>query len=216
MEITAERKGGWCLFNFGSGIRLRFELIIPDKYNAYVSSSGGDIQLKDLTGNIELKTSGGDVAVRNTNGELKVGTSGGDISLDNNSGDITLKTSGGDIQTHSFSGNIYASSSGGDVTLQGSDGTVEASSSGGEVTLDYTGDNKGIKLTSSGGDIKLKLPADFNAHAELYTSGGDIECAFKGNNAEKISSSKYEADFNNGGNTVYAKTSGGDIVVKKR
>ena len=49
----------------------------------------------------------------------------------------------------------------------------------------------------------------------MSTLGGDIKSDFTGNNAVKISSTKFEADINSGGNSLILKTSGGDIVVKK-
>ncbi len=215
VEITAENKDGWNFFNFGGGIKLRFEVVIPKNYNAKISSSGGDISLNDLNGSTDLHSSGGDISLQNTSGSTLVSTSGGDIEINNNSGNLDLKTSGGDIKAKGFNGNVSASSSGGDIILEGSNGQIDAHTSGGEIKLNYTGQNMGIKLVSSGGNISVKLPNDFNANANLYASGGEIHCGFVGNNVQKISSSTYEADFNNGGKDFIAKTSGGDITIKK-
>ncbi len=216
VAVIAERRDGWNFFNFGSGIKLRFEVRLPKNYNADVSSSGGDISLADLNGNIDFRSSGGDIRVKNSNGQAQVTTSGGDINLDNTSGNFELKTSGGDIKNIRFNGNVSASTSGGDIIMEGANGKIDAATSGGEITLNYSGQNMGISLISSGGDIKVKLPNDFNAQAKMYASGGDIECSFSGNNVQRISSSRYEADFNNGGQELLLKTSGGDIIVSKK
>ncbi len=216
VSVTAKIKNKWNVFNLFNGINLRFEVILPKNYNASVSSSGGDINLTNLTGSITLKSSGGDITVKNTNGKLDISTSGGDINLNNANGNQNLSTSGGDIKSEEFEGDINASTSGGDVELNGSNGKIDASTSGGEIKLNYSGKNLGIKLRSSGGDVVVKLPNDFNAHADLHASGGDINCDFKANNVEKISSSKYEADLNTGGNSLYVRTSGGDINIEKK
>ena len=216
VTVIAENKDGWNFFDFGRGIKLRFEITLPKSYNAKVSSSGGDISLNDLNGNADLHSSGGDVKVQNISGNTVVSTSGGDITINNNSGNLDLNTSGGDIKTTGFNGNVSATSSGGDIILEGSNGQIDAHTSGGEINLNYSGENLGIKLVSSGGNIVVKLPGNFNAQANLYASGGDIQCGFEGNNVQKISSSKYEADFNNGGKDFIAKTSGGDITIKKK
>ena len=216
VTVTAKRKdhGGW--FHFGSGIALRIEVVVPKSYNVNLSSSGGDLVIGNVNGQMRLSTSGGDVSAKNTTGDLSVSTSGGDISVRSNKGSAKLGTSGGDIVCSDFNGSLDAHSSGGDIQLNGGNGEVKASTSGGEITLNYSGENKGINLRSSGGDIVINLPSDFNAQAKLYTSGGTIDCGFKGNNAVRISSNKYEADFNKGGNLLYAKTSGGDITVNNR
>jgi len=216
VTITAVGHDNWNFFNLGRGIKLRFEIRLPRTYNAKVSSSGGDIRLEDLNGRIELGSSGGDIIIRNTNGSAIVSTSGGEVNLDSTTGNLDLKTSGGDIKSVGFNGDISAFTSGGSIILKGGNGKIDASTSGGDIELDYTGQNMGIHLETSGGDITLKLPHDFSANARMSTSGGSIHCDFPGNNVTNISSGKYEADLNNGGNELTAKTSGGNISVSKK
>lgn len=215
VEILAKKEGS--VFNwFSSGIKLKFEIKVPASFNTKVSTAGGDIRLGDVKGNNNLKTSGGDVWVKNTVGDLNLSTSGGDINLDKTNGEMSVSTSGGDIMCKDFSGSLEASTSGGDIKLFSANAKVSASTSGGDITFEYNGSNQGIELTTSGGDIHLKVPSDFNASAKLYTSGGDIECGLTSNNVKKISSTKFEADINKGGNPLICKTSGGDIVVSKK
>jgi hypothetical protein len=197
VEVIAKREhwlSGW----FSSGIRLRFEIKVPIKFNE------------------KVRTSGGDVYTTNTSGNLDISTSGGDIKLENVDGIFDLSTSGGDISGMNFQGNLNASTSGGDINLRGNDSKIKASTSGGDIYLDYKGTNEGISLSTSGGDIQIRLPQDFNASAKMHTSGGEISCELTANNAKKISSTKFEADLNNGGNPLYAETSGGDIDILKK
>ena len=215
VSVIAKREGSF--FNwFSSGIRIRFEIKVPAEFNTNINTSGGDIMIGQIRGNNSLRTSGGDVWVKNTDGVLKVSTSGGEINLDSNSGEMDVSTSGGDIKAREFKGDFSASTSGGDIYLKGSDSKIYAETSGGDITLEYYGANKGIDLETSGGDIQMKLPADFNATASMHTSGGDIECDLSANNARKVSSTRFEADLNNGGETLTAKTSGGDITIKRQ
>ncbi len=214
VSVTAKREGSF--FNwFSSGIKIKFEIKVPAEFNTNINTSGGDIMISEIRGSNRLRTSGGDVWVKNTDGVLKVSTSGGEINLDSNSGQIDVSTSGGDIKAREFKGDISASTSGGDIYLKGNDSKIFAETSGGNITLDYTGMNKGIDLETSGGDINMKLPSDFNASAYMHTSGGEIECDLPANRAKRISSSKFEADLNNGGASLTAKTSGGDISVRR-
>jgi hypothetical protein len=214
VEVTAKSKSSF--FGWNSGIKLRFEIMVPKNFNAETHTSGGNIKLEGLNGNPNLKTSGGNIYVRNSSGNIKTNTSGGEIRVENVSGSIKLSTSGGNIETSNFNGDFDAHTSGGNIQLDGKDSKIYAETSGGDIKLDYKGENKGIELSTSGGDIDINLPSDFNASAKLSTSGGRISCDFRGNNAVKISSSKYEADINNGGNPLYVKTSGGNIEVSKR
>lgn len=216
VTVTTTGHDNWNFFNFNRGVKLRFEIRLPRNYNAKISTSGGDIKLEDLSGRIELGSSGGDIVIKNTNGNTVISTSGGEVNLDNTTGSLDLKTSGGDIKATGFNGDVSAYTSGGGITLRGGNGKIDASTSGGDVNLDYTGQNMGIHLETSGGNITLKLPQDFSANAKMSTSGGSIHCDFPGNNVTNVSSGKYEADLNNGGNELIAKTSGGDISVSKK
>ena len=212
IEVTAKRESSFLSWG---GIRLRFEVKIPSNFNPSLFTSGGDIKLAGVTGKIVLKTSGGDISTKYTNGDLRVATSGGNINFENNKGNIKGSTSGGDINAKNFDGDLDISTSGGNIELTGKNSKIDASTSGGNIELNYTGENKGIELITSGGNIRVNLPSDFNAYARLSSSGGEVNCEFTANNARKISSTKFEADLNNGGNPLIVKTSGGNIHVKK-
>ena len=214
VDITAKTKSSF--FGWNKGIKLKFDIKLPKNFNPETHTSGGNIKLEGLNGNPDLKTSGGNIYVKNSSGNIRTNTSGGEIRVENVSGSMKLSTSGGNISANNFNGNFDARTSGGNIKLAGNDSKIYAETSGGDIKLDYKGQNKGIELNTSGGDIDINLPADINAAANLSSSGGRISCDFKGNNAVKVSSSKFEADINNGGNPLYAKTSGGDIEVSKK
>ena len=215
VKVIAKRDGN--VFNwFSSGINMRFEIKVPKQFNNNVSTSGGDIRIADIEGTSNIRTSGGDISMKRLTGRVKANTSGGDINLDNGEGELYFSTSGGDIVAVDFKGDLEVSTSGGDIKLKGSDSKVNAETSGGDIVLSYTGENKGILLSSSGGDITAEVPSDFNASAKFSTSGGSVSCNLSTNNVAKVSSSKFEADLNNGGNSFIAKTSGGDIDIRKK
>lgn len=147
---------------------------------------------------------------------LDVNTAGGDIKCGGITGKAEFNTSGGDIWADRFSGNLIASTSGGDIFLFCTDTKIIAETSGGDVKLEYEGENKGIDLSTSGGDIEVKVSKEINASMELSTSGGDVSCTLNMTNVKKSSGSKLVGDLNNGGEKLYARTSGGDITVEEK
>jgi DUF4097 and DUF4098 domain-containing protein YvlB len=144
---------------------------------------------------------------------LEISTAGGDIKCGGIKGKATLNTSGGDVWTDKCSGDINVSTSGGDIFLFCNDAEINAETSGGDIRLEYEGENKGIEISTSGGDIEIKLPKLFSAAMELSTSGGDVSCALSMNNIKKASGSRLIGDLNSGGEILSAHTSGGDITV---
>lgn len=209
------KKEGMNFFNLFKNYKLRYEIKVPAKFNSYISTAGGDVKVTGLEGYVKSATSGGDVSVANTRGGLDLKTSGGDVEFNETTGDADVSTSGGDIKCKNHKGNVKASTSGGDVHLSVIDGRVQSSTSGGDVTLYYKGANKGVSLSSSGGDIKAVLPENFAANAELSTSGGDVTCEITATKTKKVTSSKFIADLNGGGENLRCTTSGGDIAVGK-
>lgn len=215
IEVIAKTRNSFLNLSFNNH-KMKFEVKVPRRFNTEMKTSGGDIYIDNIQGKQFIKTSGGDINARNLTGSFNAGTSGGDFKLDKISGQIKISTSGGDIEMKNFNGDVDASTSGGNIRLTGSDAKIVAHTSGGNINVDYTGENKGIEVSTSGGSISFILPSDFNASANFSTSGGDIDSDFRGNNAVKISSTKFEADLNKGGNPLIVKTSGGNIDIKKR
>jgi len=214
IEIIAKK---YSPFSFSwSGMNLKFEIKIPKKYYPAVKTAGGNISVTDLIGNTYLRTSGGNIYLDHITGETNSETSGGNIEIGLIKGNSKISTSGGEIRTKWFEGNFSCHTSGGNINISGQNGSVYAETSGGDVKLYYKGINKGISLHTSGGNIGIFLPADFGAKAHLATSGGNISCELNTSNVVNITSSKFEANLNNGGEELVAKTSGGDIRVYKK
>ncbi len=215
VRVIAKKRGSF--FNwFGSNISVRIEVKVPKNQNAHIETSGGDINIANINGVYKLDTSGGDITLNNTNGKLKAETSGGDINHSTHKGEMFLSTSGGDIVCKGTNGDLSAETSGGDIQLYTSDGKINAETSGGDIIIDYTGINKGIVASTSGGDIHVKLPADFKAKVHLETTGGEITNNFNNAKTMRVARSEMDAEFNGGGEMLKLETTGGDVVVDQK
>ena len=215
VRAIAKKRGSF--FNwFGSGISVRIEIKTPKNQNVHVETSGGDIKIAYVNGVFKLDTSGGDITLNNTSGKLNAETSGGDINLNTHKGEMILDTSGGDIICKNTNGDLSADTSGGDINLYTADGRVKAETSGGGIFIDYTGVNKGIEASTSGGDVHVKLPRDFQAKVHLETTGGSIDNNFDNANTRRVRHGELNAEFNGGGNTLRLETTGGDITIDQK
>lgn len=210
--IIGEKEGGR-LFSWFSNIDLKYDIVVPMKFDLSIKTSGGDLVAKNIEGKSSLRTSGGDIYTKNFAGDIEAATSGGDISLFGLIGNAVVSTSGGDIEADAENGKINAKTSGGDIKLKSSDGEVYAKTSGGDIFLNYSGINFGINLYTSGGDIDVKLPSVIDADVDIKTSGGDLVSNFSQNRMTKITKSQLIGKFNKGGQKIICKTSGGDITL---
>lgn len=178
VEIISRKKNSG--MNWFHNIQVKVEVIVPQKYNSDINTSGGDISYNGINGIAKLNTSGGDVEGENFGGNLDISTSGGDISLNGSDTEIDARTSGGDIELN-YSGTnmgIDLSTSGGDITVKLPDdfnASIELSTSGGDVSCSHKMNNV-TKMSHS------KLIADLNSGGKklsAHTSGGDVEVLSK-------------------------------------
>lgn len=207
-------KSFWSLFS--KNVYVDYDLIIPKDYNLDIYSGGGNIYLKNLFGNVKIKTFGGDIKIEGIEGEVNITTSGGDILLKKIKGSIKAFTSGGDIQVEEIYGDVNCSTTGGDIRIQSKNGNVTAKTTGGDITVDLSGENKGIKASAVGGDIKLILDPNFEGFFYATTIGGEIYNDFELTNVYERKSSKLQGELNKKEPRIECKTTGGDIRIKKR
>jgi hypothetical protein len=174
--------------NWKQALNISFKIYVPQNVSTDLSTSGGGIDLTNLSGTHNFSTSGGGLELRKLTGTVRGKTSGGGIDLADSGGDITLSTSGGGIDVDDCSGQIRLNTSGGSIELNRLDGTIEAETSGGPVR----GDNiKGqLKAHTSGGGVTLRALA---CSVDASTSGGNMD-------VEISQLGKYVTVSNSGGN----------------
>lgn len=230
--------GGWSLdgkvevkvpHNYNIDIRTSGGDIVVAQLqgDARGKTSGGDIRVTEMRGPVEMQTSGGDVRAEQIEGNTRLGTSGGDIDVTRLTGDLDAKTSGGYIHLNDVSGRVVARTSSGNVIANGIrgdsdlktsggdiratiDGKIAAHTSGGSVTAELVGANRGISVSSSGGDLLVRVPKDTAAALNASTSGGSVRTELPITTTE-MGDHKLTGTINGGGNEIYAHTSGGSI-----
>lgn len=204
VNVFFDADNGW-----GRHRSVRFYISVPSEFNLDLGTSGGDvevvgaikgtvvaataggdIEIDDVDGGVELRTAGGDIAAGNVIGDAKLQTAGGDIEVGKVSGKLVAQTAGGDIEASEVEKDLQAETAGGDITCANVGGDALAKTSGGDVELGVV---KGeVSARTAGGDIGVR---GGTGAAVAKTAGGDIELAgIKG--------------------YVDVATAGGDIIVE--
>lgn len=189
---------------------IRYEVELPRKYAMKLETAGGNIELRNLEGDIHGETSGGDLKLEDVHGKVYCSTSGGDIETRKSTGELTLETSGGDIVCDELDGDTRVETSGGNINISKAGGPMRASTSGGDVRVELR-DNKGIDLSTSGGNVTLTLPKSATGLINAETSGGEVSCDFPFSG--KMQEGSLEGTINGGGERIHLESSGGDIVI---
>jgi DUF4097 and DUF4098 domain-containing protein YvlB len=221
-------------FRFFDFLSAHFTVTVPSTYNLHLATSGGDIKIADIhgevisktsggdldighiDGSVEARTSGGDVKLESAHGKMELHTSGGGIRVGNADGPMTAKTSGGSINIKRVSGDLVAHTSGGSIDIDEALAAVDASTSGGSIHARLSRQPHGdSKLSTSGGTITLTLPSNIAVDLDAHTSGGDVETDMPVTVLGKQTESTLNGRINGGGPKLTLRSSGGDIRVRK-
>ncbi|HEY2325372.1 MAG TPA: DUF4097 family beta strand repeat-containing protein [Thermoanaerobaculia bacterium] len=221
-------------FHWSRDPRIRYNIRVPSHYNVKLSTSGGDIDLGDLGGNADIHTSGGDIKVAHINGNLlgrtsggdlrvasatgtmNVHSSGGDIDIENAGGALEAKTSGGSIEIGHAGSTLYAHSSGGNIRIREALDTIDASTSGGSIHAHLLRQPHGdSRLSTSGGDVVVEVPANLGAAVDAHTSGGDIDTDLPVTIMGRKADDNLVGTIGGGGPRLVLRTSGGGISLRK-
>lgn len=201
---------GWFDSFDSGGNRAQFTVEVPRDYPVDLRTSGGGIDVRDLSASVHARTSGGGARVRNVVGAVDVHTSGGSIDAERLDGPAELRSSGGGIAVRDSTGGLELRTSGGGIRLQNDDGRIHASTSGGSIRADLQS-NRGISLATSGGDITLLLPRDTHASLDAESGGGSITSGFRLSTTESVSGNHLLGAIGGGGARIFLHTSGGNI-----
>ena len=159
------------------GLSISFKISVPKQVNSNMQTSGGGIQISNLSGSQDFKTSGGSLMVDNVSGSITGATSGGGISVTNSKDNIDLKTSGGSIIANGCSGTINLATSGGGISLNNLTGKIDAVTSGGSIMANNISGT--LTTATSGGSVSLEA---ISGNLEAKTSGGNMIVKIKSAN----------------------------------
>jgi hypothetical protein len=177
-------------------------------------TSGGSIDVVNSKDDINLATSGGSIHAENSTGNLRLNTSGGSIDLTGLNGNIEANTSGGSINGNNISGELVTSTSGGSVRLNDLACSLEASTSSGSIDVSMKSLGKYVKLSNSGGNIELEIPA--GKGVDLKLSGNRISTPALANFNGSMDNNEVEGKLNGGGVPVTVRAGAGKVSLAVR
>ncbi len=141
-----------------------------------IQTSSGDMEVKGCSTDLELSSSSGEIMIRDCHGNKNLRASSGDIAVLNSDGDLKVKTSSGEQEYEGIKGDIFASSSSGDFSLINHEGGLNLESSSGRQSGRSIRITKDSSFQTSSGKIDFDFVneiEDFNF--DLTSSSGKIE-----------------------------------------
>jgi hypothetical protein len=180
-------------------LTVRYTIQIPRSYHVQVRNSRGNLELRDFNGKAYGHTSRGNVNVTGING------------------DVEIETSRGNVHGAQLTGNVSLVTSRGEVTLAKVQGPITVRSSRGNVEVELVNPNRGADITTSRGNVTLRLPPKFAADLDARTQRGEVECDVPVSGRVRTSSHRQQSlsgTLNGGGKLLKVTTSRGDIDIR--
>ncbi len=212
----------------------KYTIRVPAQYNAKLGTAGGGISVAGLSGEVTANTSGGGLKFAHLTGPLKGVTSGGGIHVDQCDGALRINTSGGPIDVAGGGGSLDGETSGGGVSVKDFRGPARVGTSGGGIRVErVSGEIRGstsggaihaelvsrveapVKLETSGGGVTLLVNGDTGFELDAATSGGSVSSELPVTVVGKLDRHHLKGPVNGGGKSVFLRSSGGGIHIKK-
>ena len=189
-------------FSRNTSTSHHFDIKLPREVKVRIKSSGGGIELTNISGDFRGNTGGGEITIDRVNGRVDLTTGGGEVYVHDSNLDGEVSTGGGRVRVIRVNGHFNGSSGSGPVIYADAGtgkgygyGTGEGAATMTTVNGDTTGyaiANGGpIRMSAAGGALKVPF-APSGAH--VTTGGGNIT-------------------IGPSGGEVYAQTGGGDIDI---
>jgi hypothetical protein len=131
------------------------------------------------------------LSLRSTNGGISVDGVNSRVELNTTNGGVKLTRMGGDVQGRTTNGGI-------DVDLDGS-----------------AWNGSGLDVQTTNGGVRLRIPAQYNAHLETGTSNGSVNIDFP-MTVQGIAGRSFSTDLGGGGATLRVRTSNGGVRITKK
>lgn len=198
-------------------VSVNFVVTVPMIYNADLKTSGGNITVSDLDGNVHARTSGGSLSLGKISGDIDCGTSGGNVTLEEGRSTVRLASSGGSISVVHAVGPADLRTSGGNLRIDLAENTLNARTSGGSIRATFKGALKGdCDLDTSGGQVRAVVDSNAAFKLDASTSGGSVDArgltiTLDAGNYRRGS---LAGEVNGGGPLLRLRSSGGNIIVE--
>jgi hypothetical protein len=213
VSVIGKQRGRFFPWHWQSS-DIVFRAKVPSRFRPRINTAGGDVSIAGVEGSVRSETSGGTLRLGSITGDVYGETSGGNVFVKDVRGDVQGHTSGGNIKVDGVVGSVKVTTSGGEIVLLRIDGKVFGETSGGDIEARLLGENEGVHLETSGGNVSVYLRKDVAADLHASTSGGSVKCDLPVMVVGKISEDELHGKINGGGNRVELSTSGGNINIR--
>lgn len=160
--------------NWGDGSDLVIQ--VPSISRIAVDSVSTDVYAENLDGGVQLRTVSGEIELRSSSQTINLATVSGRIEVRDSSGDLRARSSSGEIELHSHQGNADVETMSGEINLVAREAErLRGSTISGqiEVEVSFLQDVQ-AEFTSVSGEITIEIDDPENLSVSANSISGEI------------------------------------------
>lgn len=198
VDVVFEATSGWPHIPGGMDGRLHVEL--PPGSHVELSTASGDIVVRDLGGNVRVRSASGDLHVKRA-ASVEAMLVSGSAQLSDIGGDVRLRTVSGDA----------------DVRQSGNASVLEFGTTSGDLTWSG-GCNMSCRISArtTSGDVRLAMPSSSSWELRYVTHSGDFSDDFRSQVIDHRDNGSVHARYGKGDGCIEVQTFSGDLSIAKR
>ena len=173
----------------------------------WVESRGGNVEAKDLDGDLQVRSAAGRIVVDRIKGKAECRTGGGDIQAGEVGGTLHCYSGAGVIRVASVGGESWLDTAGGEVFVRQATGPVHATTAGGNIRIERA--SSAVFTRTAAGLIEVQK-ADGAVTAESSAGAIQVNSA----NGVRCESAAGTIRLRNVGGPLRASTSAGSILAE--
>jgi hypothetical protein len=152
------------------------ELELPRGVRLVISTLSADVEVYDITGNVEVRSTSGSLQFSGLGGRLIAETISGDVRTSGNTNVARITTVSGDVRVREARGEVELHTTSGDVSVSGDDiSRFTAESMSGDVQFEGVFDATArVQVSTHSGDVTLRVPDGVRGRMELSTVTGEL------------------------------------------
>lgn len=217
--------------------RYEYQIKAPKYLILNLDGDDGNVEIQDMTANIECHLSDGDVEINNVTAdliqldledgslkmsdikaELDINIEDGDVRiLDYSGNDCTVDLEDGQVELDRASGNFDIRSDDGDIELRHiKSDKLNASTNDGDIYIDLEeSENPEMIIKADDGKIIIDFNREISTKIEIETDDGSINANISNPEYEKKKRDYYNAEINGGKGKIHIRTNDGDVVLRE-
>jgi hypothetical protein len=137
---------------FGRGPRIEYQLVVPRKCRASITSRSGRVDVEDISGPIELIVRSGKAYAHRIDGDVRVESSSGGTQLEEVAGNVTVDARSGGIRVIGCKGTCTISARSGSLQVEDVAGDIDIETRSGSTTVADAGG--AVKLRARSGAVR--------------------------------------------------------------